>query len=418
MKYSEIKKCRICGNTQLVPLLDLGEQALTGVFPRSKDEPLTRGPLQLVKCSGVKESEFCGLVQLRHTYVKDELYGNNYGYHSSLNASMARHLQGIAKEALSRVTLEQDDAVVDIGSNDGTLLKAYPQGAAMLVGIDPTGAKFREFYPEHIHLIPEFFSAEKIKAVCGNRKVKIVTSIAMFYDLDFPLDFMRQVHEILADDGIWFLEQSYLPSMLEVNAYDTICHEHLEYYCLRQIKWLADRAGLKIISVKLDSVNGGSFAVAAAKKESPFPEEPSVIKLLHQEELNGLQSIAPYAAFKERVLTHRQRLRDCLEGLIAKGSLVLGYGASTKGNVLLQFCGITPSSIPFVAEVNKDKFGCFTPGTHIPIISEDEARAMKPDYFLVLPWHFRDNIISREQAYLKQGGRLLFPLPRVEFFSL
>ena len=344
------------------------------------------------------------------------MYGQNYGYRTGLNQSMVDHLRNKVGQIRAKVDLHAGDLIIDIGSNDSTLLQSYPddQGLA-LVGIDPTGVKFSHFYPDHIRLIPDFFSAATVRAHLGDRKAKVITSIAMFYDLEAPLAFVEQIAEVLADDGIWVFEQSYMPSMLEVNAYDTVCHEHLEYYGLKQIKWLTDQVGLEILDVALNDVNGGSFSVMAAKAGSPHQANRAAVDaILAQEDRLGLDTLAPYAAFRERVFQHGKDLTAFIRQLGSEGKLVLGYGASTKGNVILQFTGLTVADVPFFAEVNPDKFGSFTPGTLIPNISETEARAMQPDYFLVMPWHFRENLVGREQAYLKTGGKLIFPLPEIE----
>ena len=409
--YSEISKCRISGSPNLVTVLSLGEQYLTGVFPKTADEPLTKGPLELVKCVG---DDACGLVQLRHSYDASEMYGANYGYRSGLNRSMVEHLRAIVAKLTALATPRHGDLVLDIGSNDGTLL-SFHSPALTVVGMDPTAGKFREHYPIHIEVIAGFFSAPSFRAQFGGRKAKIVTSIAMFYDLDDPIGFVRQVAEILDEDGIWHFEQSYLPAMLAQNAYDTICHEHVEYYALRQIQWMTGRCGLKIIALEENDVNGGSFAVTVAKKTSSHPEATAAISAMQKSEHDlGLDTLAPYEAFRTRVFAHREKLLTTLADLAARGARVLGYGASTKGNVLLQFCGLTPAQIPAIAEVNPDKFGSFTPGTRIPIISEAEAHAMQPDYLLVLPWHFRKNLLQREAAYLQRGGKMIFPLPEIE----
>jgi NDP-4-keto-2,6-dideoxyhexose 3-C-methyltransferase len=417
--YTEIKKCRICGNPDLAAVLSLGNQALTGVFPRSKDQPLTSGPLELVKCHSDSGDPVCGLLQLRHSYPLGEMYGQNYGYRSGLNRSMVEHLHGKVRDILGSVLLASGDLILDIGSNDSTLLQAYPRDAGLLLaGIDPTGVKFRQYYPPHIQLVPDFFSAQAVRNSFGAKKAKVITSIAMFYDLESPLDFVKQVADTLAEDGVWVFEQSYMPTMLEINAYDTICHEHLEYYALSQVKWLMDRAGLRILDVELNAVNGGSFSVMAARQESPHAGHPErVSAVLEKEHQLGLETLKPFQEFRGRVFAHAEQLGNLVKEIRARGETILGYGASTKGNVILQFCGLTEQEIPYIAEVNEDKFGCYTPGTGIPIISEKEARAMHPDCFLVLPWHFRDGLVAREKAYLQGGGRLLFPLPRIEFVT-
>jgi hypothetical protein len=345
------------------------------------------------------------------------MYGANYGYRSSLNQSMVRHLQSKVELLLTKVSVHDYDVVLDIGSNDGTLLSSYPQNL-LAVGMDPTAAKFREFYKPHIQVIPNFFSYENFRNHVGNKKVKIITSIAMFYDLEDPISFVSQIEQLLEDEGIWHFEQSYMPAMLHKNAYDTICHEHLEYYGLQQIIWITKKCGLKILDVELNNVNGGSFAVTLGKVGSHHKQNAEAIdRVLDAERASTLNTLKPYADFRQRVFEHREKLNDLVTSLASNGARVLGYGASTKGNVVLQFCGITPSQLPFIADVNPDKFGAFTPGTNIPIISEAEAHTMNPDCLLVLPWHFRDNLLQREAAFLRRGGKMIFPLPGIEVVS-
>jgi len=331
---------------------------------------------------------------------------------------MVGHLEDKARALKGAVNLRPGDVVVDIGSNDGTLLSFFSGENLTLLGFDPSAARWRGNYPADSRLIADFFTAELYRRALGRRKARVVTSIAMFYDLERPLDFAYEVADILADDGVWHLEQSYLPSMLRVNAYDTICHEHVEYYALAQIKWLADKIGLAILDVEFNDVNGGSFAVTLRRNRRLVPRgEDRVERYLDEERRAGFDTLRPFAQFRTRVLAHRDQLHARLVDIRARGERVLGYGASTKGNVILQFAGIDRDLLPAIAEVNEDKFGCVTPGTWIPIISEAEARAQKPDYFLVFPWHFRSGIVEREAAYLATGGRLLFPLPTIDVVS-
>jgi C-methyltransferase C-terminal domain/Putative zinc binding domain/Methyltransferase domain len=407
--YKAIDKCRIADSSHLVSVLNLGHQALTGVFPRTAAEKVTVGPLELVWCPD------SGLLQLRHSYEPSEMYGENYGYRSGLNQSMVSHLTEKVAYLERLIQPQSGDVVVDIGSNDCTTLKAYKTAGLRRIGIDPTGKKFLEYYPSDITLVPDFFSAAAFQSV-EKKRARLVTSIAMFYDLEAPIEFARQIEMILADDGVWHFEQSYMPSMLRLNSYDTICHEHLEYYSLAAVKKILDAADLRVVDVIMNSVNGGSFAVTAAKasNRSVKTNQPVIDWLLEQEERMGLNTPAPYREFEERVFRHRDDLTRLIRTLNADGKKVLGYGASTKGNVVLQFCGLTIKDIPAIAEVNPEKFGCVTPGTHIPIISEAEAKAMNPDYFLVLPWHFKDGILRREKEYLANGGRFIFPFPEIE----
>ncbi len=407
--YREIPSCRISGREDLISVLNLGHQVLTGVFPEDASVEVTKGPLELVWCP---ES---GLLQLRNSYDAGEMYGDNYGYRSGLNQSMVEHLTNKVRSLERLVQPKTGDTVLDIGSNDCTTLKAYSMRSIKRIGIDPTGKKFSSYYPNDIKLVSDFFSAEAYRSV-SDKPAKIVTSIAMFYDLENPIQFAREIESVLSDDGVWHFEQSYMPSMLRMNSYDTICHEHLEYYSLVVVKQIINTAGLKLIDVAMNSVNGGSFAVTAAKvsNNSIQPNHAVINWMLEQEDRMGLSTPRPYREFEERVFRHREDLRRLIRSLVADGKRVLGYGASTKGNVVLQFCGLTASEIPAIAEVNQEKFGRVTPGTHIPIISEKEARAMKPDYFLVLPWHFKDGIVRREHEYLANGGKFIFPFPEIE----
>jgi NDP-4-keto-2,6-dideoxyhexose 3-C-methyltransferase len=407
--YNAIEKCRVCGNRELVEVLDVGVQTLTGVFPKSRSENITAGPLKLVKCMGAPD--VCGLLQLQHSYDLGEMYGDNYGYRSGINPSMVEHLHGKVMKILAQTTLPDGALIIDIGSNDSTTLQAYPRGNYTLVGIDPTGVKFRNYYPPHIQLIPDFFSSKKITEVFGNRKAEIITSFSMFYDLEDPLAFMREIAEVLSDEGIWVFEQSYMPTMLARNSYDTVCHEHLEYYDLKQITWMAARVGLKVIDVELNEVNGGSFSIVAAKQGANRTPSVNVRSVLEQETHLRLDTLQPFREFERHVKQCRQDLIDFIGAAKRDHKTVVGVGASTKGNVILQYCGLTESDVSSIAEVNTDKYGAFTPGSLIPIVPQDELLAAKPDYLVVLPWHFRA-FFERDQRF--RGMNLVFPLPQVE----
>jgi hypothetical protein len=403
-----IGQCRLCGSNDLLSVLSLGNQALTGIFPASADDPVTSGPLDLVWCAS------CTLVQLGHTYDPTELYSEDYGYRSGLNRTMSVHLARKARGLEALVGLGRGDVVLDIGSNDGTLLASYTTPSARLIGIDPTAGRFAAFYPPEAETVPDFFSADAFKAV-SDRAARIITSIAMFYDLDDPVAFADDVRQCLASDGVWHFEQSYMPSMLRLTAYDTVCHEHIEYYSLAVVRRILDEADLELVDVRFNRVNGGSFAVTAAHKGSPIPTRAVLIDwFLSQEQRLGLDTPGPFRTFEETVFRHRTDLVQLIRTLNADGARVMGYGASTKGNVLLQFCGFTANDIQAIAEVNAEKLGRVTPGSGIPIVSEEELREVHPDYVIVFPWHFRDAIVEREEAYLRKGGRLVFPLPEIE----
>ena len=334
--FTKIKTCRICKSENLVSVLQLGNQSLTGVFPNSVDEHVTVGPLELVWCPN------SGLLQLKHSFDPSEMYGGNYGYRSGLNQSMIDHLKRKICWLEKRANLQSSDTVLDIGSNDCTSLKAYSVSGINRIGIDPTGNKFRKYYPDDVSLVPDFFSAENFRSATSG-KAKIVTSAC-------------DVASILDHKGLWHLEQSYMPSMLRTISYDTICHEHLEYYSLKSIQFIMSQAGLKVIDVSMNSVNGGSFAVtvAHADNQNIVINSPVINWLLDQEEAMGLDTPRPYREFEERVFRHRKDLTRLIEALNADGKTILGYGASTKGNVVLQFCGFTVKDIPAIAEVNEE----------------------------------------------------------------
>ncbi|MES2510150.1 MAG: class I SAM-dependent methyltransferase [Pseudomonadota bacterium] len=411
--YKKISQCRICGNSKLESVLDLGEQMLTGVFPKAKDEKVTTGPLRLVKCSG--GDEVCGLLQMEHSYDLSEMYGDNYGYRSGLNQSMVAHLNGKVQRILRLVELADGDLVVDIGSNDGTTLRAYPSVGPVLVGIDPTASRFQQYYPSHVHVVPDFFSASLLAKSFPGQKAKVVTSFSMFYDLEDPLKFMREVHQVLENDGIWVFEQSYMPTMLDTNSYDTVCHEHLEFYALRQIKWMADKVGFKIIDIEFNDVNGGSFSITVSTADSRFTESEMVKQVLDKERARKLDTLVPYEKFAERVKTTRRDLLAFIDDAVAQGKSVSALGASTKGNVLLQYCGVNVEKIASVGEVNAEKFGCYTPGTWIPIVPEQVLIDSHPDFLVVLPWHFRKFFLANKKL---SGMTLVFPLPSLEIVKV
>lgn len=416
-----VDSCRICGNNNLVEILNLGVQTLSGRFPSTKDEIIPAYPLVLVKCIG---NNTCGLVQLKHDVNRDQLYRHFYGYMSGLNTTMKTHLQNLVLEAMKKVSLEDGDVVIDIGSNDGTTLKFY-QKNLVRIGIDPTGHQFKEFYTDDLILIPEYFNSELIKKYTS-RKAKIITSIAMFYDLPDPVSFAKEIKTILDSTGVWITEQSYLPEMLNTNSFDTVCHEHVEYYTLKQMSYIAAKAGLKIIDISFNDINGGSFRVSFTHQDKfdfSFPriyhQDVDNIKTIvietEEKELNqGLNTLKPFEQFAQRCEEMKKNFISFVQREKSLGKTFAVYGASTKGNVLLQYYGLDYTVLDCVAERNPYKYGKFTPKTLIPILSEDEVRQKKPDYMIVLPWHFKAEFLKREKEYMDQGGKLVFPLPTLQ----
>lgn len=407
--------CRVCGSSALTPVIDLGDQYLQGSFVKpGKELPPTRKiPTRLVRCDPMKDEQACGLLQMEHTVPPEVLY-SAYWYRSGTNNTMRQHLKGIAQEAASLVG-KAAACVLDIGCNDGTLLMSYPPEFQKF-GIDPSDVVLEMH--DDLQIVQGIFPSEELAERLGGHKVDIVTSIAMFYDLESPTQFTQNIKSILATDGIWIFEMSYMPTMLSMTSYDTICHEHLEYYSLSVIEYVMKQAGMRIFNVSQNSINGGSLRCYATHADNfTFKKDEWVhnVKRTRQEEFDlGLDTEKPYKNFQDRVNVHKEELTSLLKGLKKQGKKIHIYGASTKGNTILQWCDIDNRIIDFAAERNPDKYGAHTLGTDIPIISEAESRAMNPDYYLVLPWHFKEEFIEREREALNRGIGLIFPLPTIE----
>ena len=367
----------------------------------------------LMRCDPTQDENACGLLQMRKSVPPSVLY-SAYWYRSGTNQTMRNHLQGIANTAVEMVG-ESRAAVLDIGANDGTLLRSYPKGFKKY-GIDPSDI-VTEIKDDDITVVNDLFPSPELDRVLGKTKLDVVTSIAMFYDLEDPVAFAQSIERYLAEDGLWIVEMSYMPKMLEMNSYDTICHEHLEYYSLAVLEQIMTRAKLKVVRVEENDINGGSIRCYVAKKDSVKyinPEWRAQIALMRQQEFDlELDTDKPYQNFQDRINVHREKLLGMLKRLKAEGKRIHIYGASTKGNTILQWCGIDNRLIDYAADRNPDKFGAKTLGTDIPIISEADSRAMKPDYYLVLPWHFEAEFIKRESALLDAGVGMIFPLPEI-----
>ena len=389
----ESTHCRICFSADQEEILDFGEMALSGVFSDIGAEvPLA--PLNLIRCLS------CGLVQLAHTYNSSILYGRNYGYESHLNNGMALHLKFRAKILESKFLSEiRNPIIVDIASNDGTLLISVVSN----------------YYPVGTIKIPKFFSASAYRDE-NLGKANLVTSMAVLYDTESPANFASDVYEILDNQGIWHFEQSYLPTMIRTLSYDTICHEHLLYLSLHDIQRILLKSGFQLLDASLNSTNGGSIAVTAIKSDLVFESSPFVDYLLGKEISEGIVDGSMIKKFAIQAHEHKYNLERLIRRYQDAGFLINGLGASTKGNVLLQWLGLDRSIISSIGDVNPRKYGKQTPGTGIPIVPEElimqEANAKT--LTLVLPWHFRDGIVGKSTSLLERGGSLLFPLPQIE----
>lgn len=418
MHLTHRKTCRVCGSSSLTKVIDLGEQYLQGSFVKPGKElpPLRKIPATLLRCDPTKDENACGLLQMEHSVPPEILY-SAYWYRSGTNNTMRRHLRGIAEEA-ALILNKPAARVLDIGCNDGTLLSCYP-AQFRKYGVDPSDVA--QEIKGDITVVQDIFPSSELNSLLKGDRLDIITSIAMFYDLEDPIAFTKSIKASLAPDGIWIFEMSYMPTMLKMTSYDTICHEHLEYYSLAVIEHILKQAGMKIFNVSFNDINGGSIRCYATPADNfKYKKEEFIhnIKALHQEEFDlELDTDKPYKDFQDRVNVHKTELNGLLKKLKKEKKKIHIYGASTKGNTILQWCGIDHRIIDVAAERNPDKYGARTLGTDIPIVSEAESRAMNPDYYLVLPWHFKQEFIEREQETLNKGIGLIFPLPTIEIIK-
>ncbi|MEO8405242.1 MAG: class I SAM-dependent methyltransferase [Chitinophagaceae bacterium] len=409
--------CRVCGSSSLKKVVDLGPQYLQGSFIKpGKEMPSTRRiPCTLVRCNPETDENGCGLLQMEHSVPPEILYAA-YWYRSGTNNTMRNHLKGIVDSVMT-IVQKKDPAVLDIGCNDGTLLNYYPAGCRKF-GVDPSDIA-REI--KDAQVVQDIFPSEQLRQLLGKTKLDVITSIAMFYDLENPVSFVKSIKDFLSENGVWVVEMSYMPSMLELDSYDTICHEHLEYYSLAVLEKICSLASMKIFKIAFNDINGGSIRCYVTHKENAIngtPEDQALIAEVRQKEFDmELDTDKPYDAFNQRIGKLKSELYGLLVTLKKEGKRIHIYGASTKGNTILQWCGIDHTIIDYAAERNPDKFGAMTLGTNIPIISEEESRAMNPDYYLVLPWHFKEEFLEREKATLAKGTGLIFPLPKIEIYK-
>lgn len=410
--------CRISGE-KLQPLFSLGKLHLSDFIER--DQNPFNDPVDLNLLIAPKS----GLVQLAHTVPGDIMY-RKYWYKSGTNATMTNELMGIAKKAQEVMKLDKGDIFLDIGCNDGTLL-SFIEKHVIRVGFDPNDYKKESIKHADIIINNYFTYKEYKKTKVGIRQAKVITSIAMFYDLDNPNAFVQDIKKTLHKDGLWIIQMSYLPLMLKQLAFDNICHEHLEYYSLKSLKYLLDRNQMEIVDCELNEVNGGSFRIYIRHKNaspetyatSPYRDvaKMRVESILNYEETLKLDKKHVYLNFAKQINSLKKETVDFIKKEKKKGKVIWGYGASTKGNTLLQWFGLDEKLIDGIAERNPEKFGLKTAGTNIPIHSEEEMRRAKPDYLLVLPWHFIGEFKRREKDFLDKGGKLIVPCPKFEIIS-
>lgn len=414
-KYRTIEKCRVCGSRNLTSILSLGDLYVSDFLDSPDNSKGLKAPLELVLCN-VKDGG-CGLLQLRHTVSNEAMY-RNYWYRSGINKTMTDELNGIAEKAGSVANLKSGDFVIDIGANDGTLLRGYKVPGLNTVGFEPARNLAQYNKEGTTKIIADFFNQAAWQNEFGKVKAKVITAIGMFYDLDDPNSFVADVVKCLDDEGLLVIQMMYLPSFLARNAFDGICHEHLEYYSLCSLESLLKRHGLEVFDVELrEQINEGSvrFYIRKRHKGSSLRilggAADRVVALRAKEAGLGLDGKGAYEALVDRILVEKGKVISFIRREVANGKKVHGYAASTKGNTTLQFYSLTPDLIEAIADRNPQKYGKYTSGTLIPVISEEDSRAQKPDYYFILAWHFLPEFINREADYLKGGGKFIVPMP-------
>lgn len=415
-----MKKCRI-SNMETKEIFSLGDIPMSDFISSNEDPRANSCELKLLLC------EESGLVQLEKTIPQEKMYGK-YWYRSGINDTMKKELKNIAESCLETIKLEDGDVFLDIACNDGTMFDYIPNNL-IKIGIDPSDNSYlRESSKKANEILQDYFSESVYKkSKFSNKKPKIITTIAMFYDLEDPISFCKDVKNILDNNGVWVLQMSYTPLMLQQLAFDNICHEHIEYYSLSSIKYLMDKVGFDIVDCTLNDVNGGSFRIFLMKKESDktkFANQQKrdvanfrVQSLLEYEKSLQLDKIETYQKFYEKIFLLKEETVNFIKKIKEQGETIYGYGASTKGNTLINWYGLDNNDITAIADRSIYKHGLKTAGTNIPIISEEQMRIDKPDYLLILPWHFINEFIQREREYLKNGGKFIIPCPKFQIIS-
>lgn len=396
LKTIEHHNCRLCGSSDLTDLFSIGNQFINNFVSKDQIGRGLRAPLDLMYCNK------CSLIQLRHTAPQELLYSGFYWYRSGVTQTMKNALRDVSKCIEDLVDLKSGDVVLDIGANDGTLLETYTNKNLIRVGCEPAKNLTQELAQRASYVINDFWSVNNYQEKSnqwGGAKAKVVTALGMFYDLEDPMTFIGDITKVLDSEGVFVAQLMCLASMLKQNDLGNICHEHIEYYSLKSLKYLFENNGLEIFKVEENYVNGGSYRIYARHyKQGSIP-------------LNEDISLQDIEDFKNRVDLNKEKCVDFIKNEVSKGKKVYVYGASTKGNVILQYYDLDASLIKAAAEKSPEKWGKYTVGSWIPIVSEEEARLDKPDYFLVLPWAFFDEFYERESEWRKSGGKFIVPLP-------
>ncbi len=404
------KNCRNCKSPNLINLFSLGKISFTGKFAKNKKIEIKKTPLDVIICKK------CKLVQLKHNYDLKYLYGPDYGYRTGINQTMKEHVKKITKILEKKANIKSGDYVMDIASNDGTLLNYYKK-KYFTFGVDPLIKKYKNNYRSINFKVSSFFEKNKILKIT-KKKFKIITALAVFYDLKNPNKFLSEIEKLLHKDGIFLVEFADILSMIKYNMFDAICHEHLTYLSSKIIINMAKKNNLRVFDIRYNNINGGSTQYFICKKKAKFKNNNKNLNLsIKKENKFKIEKIDTYRKFFNKIEKIKTNLIQKITEIKRNKESIHAYGASTKGNVLLQYFNINNKHIDFVADRNPKKLNYYTPGTKIKIISEKKSRRIKPSYYLVLPWHFKKEILKREKSTIKSGSKFIFPLPELKIYK-
>ena len=395
-------KCKNCENKKLKKVIFINRQPISSVFLKKKNLKLPKYSLDLYECA------YCKLIQFKSLPPLNDMYGETYGYRTSLSPLMVKHMKD--KYKIIKKNFKKNSMILDIGSNDGTFLNFFAKdNYKNLYGIDPSSSKFKKYYNKKINLVSDYFSQKIINDnfELKNKKFDLISSFAMFYDIENPNKFCSEIFNLLNENGKWILELSYFPLLLKNLTYDQICHEHITYYTLSTFEKIANQNNLKILDFSFNEINGGSIEIICSKKNSKLKSnKDKILKLKNNENLINFDS---YKKFNDRIENTKNVLKLFLNNINRKD--VIGYGASTKGNIVLNHCELTYKNLNYICDANPYKYDRYTPGSNIKIISKKEMRKKNPKYLLVLIWSFRSEVIKQEINFIKNGGKLIFHLP-------
>ena len=406
MLYNKINKCRVSNNKKLLFVAKFPDMGLTGTFPKNTRQKIIKTPMEIVFSNTSK------LLQLKHNYNPKILYGKNYGYRSGLNKIMIKHLKKKFFSLKKFLKIKKNDLILDVGSNDSTFLNFFN---CQRIGVDPSIIKLKKYYNKSIQTYPKIFDQAYPKL--KKKSFKLITAIAMFYDLKKPTDFLFKIKKILNKSGILHIEVAYLPEIINKFSYDTFCQEHYEYYSMHSLKYICDKSKMKIVDVGFNKINGGSIWLNITHKESKLKEQYKKIKkILKIEKKEKIDKVDTYKKYFRKIFNHSKQLNKILTKIKKNGYKIYGYGASTKGNVLLQLSKIDNKLIENIFEINKEKFTKYTPISKIRIINELQIKKIKPDYVLLLIWHF-GKFVTNKIKKLNNKTKIIIPFPKIKIIN-